>query len=297
MLPSLKKVDSGLNGIFDILIVNDKHFYPLWHFHPQYEIMLIESSTGTRYVGDNISSFKKGEITILGPDIPHLFRNHPEYYLKKSKLRSKATVVYFSKDFVENTIEKYPEFSNIRELLKKSQRGIILKGKSITQAARLLKDGARCHGLSQYLKLISLLNFIANECEFTPLSSIGFSKTVNIEDVSLINKVFDFTLNNFSRNIRLEEVASIVHMSPTTFCRFFKKRTNKTYISFLNELRVGFACKLLIESPHLNVSQVCFESGFNNLTNFNIQFKRLKKVSPLGFRSSYNLSDKIEVQS
>lgn len=287
MLPSLKKVDSGINEIVEILLVNDKHFYPMWHFHPQYEIMLIENSTGSRYAGDNISLFDKGEITLLGPGIPHLFRNHPEYYQKGSRRRAKATVIYFSQDFAENPLMNVQEFSKIKELLQLSHRGIRIKENSCLQVARLIKRTAKSSGIKRYLDFLAMLNFIAWESEYEVLSSAGYLKKTNEKDVSLINQVFNYLLDNFNRNIRLDEIAEIANMSPTTFCRFFRKRTNKTFISFLNEMRIGYACKLLIENNNMNVSQVCFESGFNNLTNFNIQFKKIKGISPQGFRASY----------
>jgi AraC-like DNA-binding protein len=287
MLPSLKKIDSGINEIFDVLNVCDQHFYPLWHFHPQFEIMLIESSTGTRYVGDNISSFGKGDITILGPDIPHLFRNHPEYYLKNSHRKAKATVIYFNKDILENPIMNLTEFSRIRDVLMLAHRGLRIRENSRANVARAMKQTIKKTGIERFMGFINLLDLIARESDYEVLSSIGYSKKIDKDDVSLINKIFDFLLENFSRNIRLEEIAGIANMSPTTFCRYFKKKTNKTFVSFLNEMRIGYACKLLIENAGMNITQICFEAGFNNLTNFNIQFKKIKGISPQGFRIKY----------
>jgi len=287
VIPTLKKVGAGLNDIFEVLIVKDPHFYPYWHYHPQYEIMLIEKSSGNRYVGDSISSFREGDITFMGANIPHLFRNHPEYFDPKSRRKAKATVIYFSDEFVNSDIFNLTEMVLIRELLQLSKRGLLIRGESKHEVARRLKKVIKSGGLERLLYFISLLNFIATQTDYEILSSLGFSNQIDEKDLSRMNRIFDFLLKNFHQNITLGQVAEIANMSSTAFCRYFKVRTNKTLITFLNDIRIGHACKLLIEYPEMNISQICFECGFNNLTNFNIQFKKQKMVSPLVFRQKY----------
>ena len=288
MIPTLKKVGEGGNGIFEVLIENRTYFYPFWHYHPQYEIMLIEKSSGTRYVGDNISPFSDGDITFIGSDIPHLFRNHPEYFNSESKKRAKATVLYFSKEFVNSDIFSFREMMVVNELLQLSKRGLLIKGSSRSEVANRLHKIVKENGVERLTDFMLLLHFIASKKEYEVLSSLSFTQVLDQNDLSRLNKVFDYLLKNFQNNITLNDLSKVANMSPAAFCRYFKERTNKTLITFLNEIRVGHACKLLIENKNMNISQICFECGFNNLTNFNIQFKKLKMMSPLAYRGTYN---------
>ncbi len=288
MIPTLKKIGEGTNNVLEILNENAAHFYPYWHYHPQFEIMLIEKSTGTRYVGDSISQFGDGDITFMGSNIPHLFRSHPEYFDTKSKKRAKATVLYFSDAFVNSDFFRLRETLAINELMQLSQRGMLIVGQSKVEVAHRLRKIAKGSGMQRLIDFISLLHFIASKGEYEVLSSLGFTQTLDRNDLSRLNRIFDYLLKNFQNNITLHEISKIASMSPAAFCRYFKERTNKTLITFLNEIRIGHACKLLIENKNMNISQICFECGFNNLTNFDIQFKKLKKMNPLAFRETYH---------
>ena len=287
-LPTLKKIGEGTNNVLEIMHVNAAHFYPYWHYHPQYEIMLIEKSSGTRYVGDSITPYGDGDVTFMGANIPHLFRSHPEYFDVKSKKRAKATVLYISDAFVNSDFFSLREMLAISELMQLSQRGLLIAGPSKAEIVRRIHKIANESGMQLLIDFIELLYFIACKKEYKVLSSLGFTHTLDKNDLSRLNRIFDYLLKNFHNNITLEDVSEIAYMSTTSFCRYFKERTNKTLITFLNEIRIGQACKLLIENKNMNVSQICYECGFNNLTNFDIQFKKLKKMNPLAFREMYH---------
>lgn len=290
MKPTLKKIGEGTNNIFEILNEHSNCFYPYWHYHPQYEIMLIEKSAGTRYVGDNISAFNEGDITFMGANIPHLFRNYPEYFDPKFKKKAKATVLYFSHEFVSSDFFKLREMVAINELLQLSKRGLLITGNSKQEVARRLNRIVKENGSSRLIEFLSLLHYISTKKEYEVLSSMGFTNTLDQTDLSRLNRIFDYLLKNFQNEITLLDVAQIANMSSAAFCRYFKERTNKTLITFLNEIRVGHACKLLIENRNMNISEICFDCGFNNLTNFNIQFRKIKNMNPLAFRETYNIT-------
>jgi AraC-like DNA-binding protein len=286
--PTLKKIDSGINhDFFEVLIVNDKHFYPLWHYHPQYEFMFLQEGKGNYYVGDCINTISEGQIFFLGPNIPHLFRNYPEYFLAESRNRAKATVLYINQEFMRNNLFEMSEFAQIRELLQNSKRGLVVKEEYAKLVAPRLKEVVKMSGIERILEVISMLQIIATKIYYEPLASIGYVSNINAHEVARLNRVFDYLLKNFSKTIKLQDIADIANMSPTTFCRYFKKITNKSLINFLNEIRIGYASKLLIEDKTKNISQICFESGFHNLTNFYIQFQKIKKVSPMEFKNSF----------
>lgn len=288
MIPTLKKIGKEANSPLEVLNENTSHFYPYWHYHPQYEIMLIEKGTGTRYVGDSISQFGEGDITIMGSNIPHLFRSDPEYFDPRSLRKAKATVLYFSDEFIDGDFFGLREAGAIRELMNLSQRGLIIQGPSKAGIARKLNRVAKGDGMQRLIDILSLLHYIASEGEYEVLSSLGFTRKLDENDLTRLNKIFNYLFRNFQNSISLNEISEIANMSPTSFCKYFKERTNKTLVTFLNEIRIGHACKLLIENKDMNVSQICYECGFNNLTNFDIQFKKVKRINPLAFREMYH---------
>lgn len=289
MHPSLKKIDNSGREIFQVNRVDEGNFYPLWHFHPQCEIMVIEEGTGTLYIGDGIDHFKPGDVIMFGANIPHLLRNYPEYFKADSELHAKATVIYFNETFLGSDFLHFDETLPIKKLLTIARNGLIVNGKIKEKIKEQLYLTVEKKGFDRMMSFISLLNFMATNVSYKELSSAGFRLTFDDKEVSRLNEISDFLLKNFTRTIRLSEVSAIAHMSETAFCRYFKEKTNKTLITFLNEIRIGYACKFLIEKQHLNVSQICNRTGFNNLTNFNIQFKKIKNCSPFEYRSLYQI--------
>lgn len=291
MQPSLKKIDSSNREIFQIIKVDERHFNPLWHFHPQCEIMVVEEGTGTLYIGDGIDHFRSGDVIILGPNIPHLLRNYPEYFVLNSELRVKATVLYFNENFLGDEFLNCDEILPIKKLFKTARNGMIFSEGSKEKIKNLLYATIEKNGFERMMSFVTLLNFIATMAYYKELSSPGFRLTFDDKEVNRLNEISDYLLKNFTRTIRLSEVAAIAHMSETAFCRYFKEKTNKTLITFLNEIRIGYACKILIEKKYINVSQICYRTGFNNLTNFCVQFKKIKKCSPLEYRANYHIDN------
>jgi AraC-like DNA-binding protein len=287
MHASLKKIESSKCELFQINKVVARNFFPLWHFHPQCEIIIIEEGAGTLYIGDGIDQFKPGDIILFGQNIPHLLRNYPEYFQPESKLLVKASVIYFNENFLGADFLNLDETLPIKKLLKTARNGMIISGELKDKIKEQFYLTIEKKGFDLMVSFISFLNLIATKAEHTELSSAGFTLTFDDKEVNRLNEISDFLLKNFTRTIRLNEVSTVAHMSDTALCRYFKEKTNKTLITFLNEIRVGYACKLLIEKQHINVSQICYLTGFNNLTNFSIQFKRIKRCSPLQYRSQY----------
>ncbi|MBV5313868.1 MAG: helix-turn-helix transcriptional regulator [Prolixibacteraceae bacterium] len=175
---------------------------------------------------------------------------------------------------------------NIRELLDRSQRGIHFTCKSRKLLGQQVIRVFQETGIRRITELIVLLDLMAGSKEFRYHTSIGYSKTINTYDFYRFNKIHEHILLNFSKSIRLEDVANIANMSPTAFCRYFKKHSGKSFLSFLNEIRIGNACKLMIEDS-FPVSRASMESGYNNLSHFNSQFKRLMNLTPSEYVAAY----------
>jgi AraC-like DNA-binding protein len=185
--------------------------------------------------------------------------------------------------------------NTIKDLLDKSQRGIQYIGKNRKKLGDQIEKIFKVAGIQRITELILLLEMMANTKEYKYHASIGYSKSINTYDFYRFNKIHEHILLNFTKPIRLEDVANKVNVCPTAFCRYFKKHTGKTFLSFLNEIRIGNACKLIVED-HITISMASMASGFNNLSHFNDQFKRVMKLTPTEYLSAYKDDSKMAVR-
>lgn len=280
MKPLLKIVNTGKNKAFQIMKVNEPYFFPSWHFHPEFEIMLVLEGTGIRFVGDSMERFQPGDLVFYGTNIPHFYRSDKEYYQKDSGLVSKATVVYFKEDFLGDGFWDLPDIAPVKKLFTQSKRGIRFRAKVKGELKKHIQRlDERKDGIDKIIDLLTIIKIMAVTREYDLLSSSAFTKYVEQGDCERMNKVYQFLMDNYMESPSLEEVAEIACMTTTAFCRYFKSHTNKTYTQFLNEIKIGNACKLLIDNS-LSISQICFEIGFNNFTHFNNQFKKITAVTP-----------------
>lgn len=272
-----------------------KHFdyawYPTpWHYHPEYEIVLVTESRGKRFIGDQISDFEAGDLAFIGPNLPHLYRNDPEYYSPESAkreppLRAKSIVVHFLEKSLGIDFLALPEAQPVKRLLEHSVQGIHIEGHTRDVVSRLLRELVDTKGFARLLKLLEILSVLTESTEWKAISNPGVTGH-NERDSDRINRVFEFVMREFNRDIRISEVADMVHMSETAFSRYFRQRTRKTFSEFLSEIRLGHASKLLIDD-RMSVAEICYESGFNNLSNFNRQFRAFYQISPLAFKKLY----------
>jgi AraC-like DNA-binding protein len=279
MQPSLRKIQPGGETSFTLRKAIKNHFHTLWHYHPECEITIIEKSTGTCFAGDYIGSFRAGDIFLFGPYIPHFLRNDKKYFDKNSRLIAKATVIYFKEDLNGDNFLNMPEMKNIRDLLIKSRYGIMLPAKYSDSIRKKLTSIHKTEGFQRLILFISTLYEFSQRKEHVLLSSTPYVEIPNNINIERLNKASDYLMKYFQKKIYLKDLADIACMSPTAFCRYFRNHTGKTLFEFLNEIRIGHACRLLNESSK-SISEICFESGFSSVTNFNVQFKKIKKLSP-----------------
>ncbi len=262
------------------------HFAVPWHFHPEIEILYVVKSSGTSYVGDGFHRFADGEISIIGENVPHWWKSDRKYTDGIDKSGVKALIIQFRKEIFDTNFIKLPEMNSISDFLRKSQRGIQFQGKSRKALGEQIGRIFQLSGIQRITELILLLDMMANTKEYKYHTSVGYSKTVNTYDFYRFNKIHEHIILNFNKPIKLEDVAETVNISPTAFCRYFKKHTGKTFLSFLNEMRIGHACKLMVDGK-MPVSMASLESGFNNLSHFNDQFKRIMKLTPTEYISAF----------
>ena len=286
MKPVLEKLT--LEPKYSFVVLNDiLPYYPTpWHYHPEYELVLVVKSTGQRIVGDNIENFVDGDLVLIGPNLPHVYNNDSQYYEGKEELTAEAIVIHFTEESFGKGLFKLPEMTLIKQLFKKSQCGLKFKGKTRKVITSKMRNILASSGSSRIIELLSILEILSLSSEYQLLSSPGFILKNNSSGAERITKVHEYILRNFSKDISLEDVAGIANMAPNSFCRLFKSCTRKTFSTFLNEIRIGYACKLISEGKQ-NIAEICYSSGFNNLSNFNRQFKKITQKSPLQYKKNY----------
>lgn len=282
--PLLKNINSAVESV-TLQHLSDPFFDPNWHFHPHYQLFTVLEGKGTRLVGDSVQPFEPGDTVFLGPDIPHLWRCEERYFQADSNLSTRGIVLYFQEGFLGKDFFDKPEFFAIKELLKLSHRGLSYKGEVRDLIIKELTAWPDLGAFDRIIRLLQLLNLLAYSAEGLPLASYGYINNFKPSETERMQKVHTYILQNFTRDIRLGEIASLAGMSEGAFCRYFKVRANKTVMDFISEIRIGHACKLLVDKEW-SVAQIAYESGFDTLSNFNRQFKNITCQTPTAYRNA-----------
>ncbi len=287
MKPIFEKINKLEDQSFYLEEVIKPYFIDLWHFHPEIEILYIQKGFGTRYVGDCISSFYPGDLVIIGSNTPHVWSSGSDFLNPESKLLSSAICIQFVEDFIRNPLSDIPELNIINEFLNKSKRGIQFIKKTHNVLVKHIKELPSMRGMERVIGLLTILDIMSTSSDVKYLSSHDYAPAIiNSEDKYRMELIFQHVIRKFPNKIHLKEIAALVNLTPPSFCRFFKSRTTKVFSSFVNEIRIGNSCKMLIENKH-TISQVCYLSGFNYLSNFNRQFRKIKGMTPSEFQQKY----------
>jgi len=260
-----------------------------WHIHPEFELTYIQSGQGQRHIGNSIEDLEYEELMLIGPNLPHNW-----YGSRKTESRSKEEisqiVIQFSIDFLGKDFFELPAFAKILQLLKRAPLGICFLGETRKVGGGKMRSILKMNGFEQTIELLNLLNQLSISQEYKSISCIGFGEILNEVDSSRMNKVYQYIMEHFKEPVSLNQIAAFSNMTPQAFCKYFKIRTKKTFSYFLNEVRISYACRLLMEN-NLSVLQICYESGFNNLSNFNRQFKGINKMTPVEYKKSVQRAD------
>lgn len=277
---------SGLNNSSFTTKVNEyPYFLKIWHYHPELELVVILKSEGTCFVGDSIEKFDIGDIVLIGKDLPHMWLNDEDYFQQDSKQSAKAIAIHFKQDYLGETFFETPEMIHILELFKRARFGL----KFLNIDKSLIQDIQHMLELTNFDKTISFLNILnklANHQNSKQLSSQGFVNSFKSSKGDTQDKVQAYIFKNFNKSITLEDVAQIAHMNLSAFSRYFKRVNRKTFSRYLSEIRIGYACKLLMEGK-FNIATICYESGYNNISNFNRQFKLIMDCSPSEYAKTH----------
>ncbi len=278
MKPLVQKLPLTENTSFIAKTFRTPHFEVGWHQHIEYELILFTEGSGLSFVGNHVGEFETGDIYFLGSNLPHTFQ-------KSGDQVTSAVVVQFREDFWGSHFLHLPESRHIHQLMQASMQGLKITGACKEQLQGLIKDLEWAHDGSRLLILLQCLDILAEEKEYITVSTQEVTQ-LNNKDKECIDRVFQFTIDSFRDPITLPQVAGIACMSVPAFCNYFKRSTKKTYIDFLNEVRIGYACHLLQET-NKTVLDICYESGYNTMTNFHKQFLKHKQYTPLQYRKYY----------
>jgi len=269
-----------------IIKYNDiQHFTFPFHYHQEYEIVFVKKSRGQRFVGDQIEKFQDGDLTLLGSMLPHCFINEKAYYENDPNLRVNAYIIQFPSDFFSERMLNSPEFYKISQLLGASERGVLFLNLDIDMIDIAFQQIMNAKGCEKYIRFIQLLDDLSQK-EIKILASKGYMHDCPWNKNSRLSKVYQYVMKHYREDIELKKAAEIAVMSPSAFCRYFKEKTRQTFKEFLIDLRISYACKLL-QIAEMSISQICFESGFCNVSNFNRQFLKSQGESPTKYREKY----------
>lgn len=265
-----------------------QYFDCLFHFHPEYELKYVIQSRGKRFVGESIENFTEGDLVLVGPNIMHYWKNDSEYYIT-NKHQASAYLVMFSEDCFGEDFFSVPEMAPVKDLFSRAKRGLSFNLEHKSTIPQKMKRLVNAEGPAKIMSLIEVLYDLSQTKSRPILSENSVKAKPIIKDLSMdrLRKVHDFIINNFQNRITLQDVAEKANMTPHAFCKYFKKSTQKTFITFLIELRICHAKKLLIENSQ-TITEICYSSGFDNLSYFNRAFKSLTKMTPKEYRSQYN---------
>lgn len=281
MEPLLEHLSPTPQSSFRLYTRVDDLFSFEWHHHPEYELTLILEGHGRRFVGDSIFGYAPGDLVLIGPYLPHTWQSD------ESSADNTAIVIHFSTDWLRQATTSWPEMQFLSRMLDKCSHGLTFDdGQLREQAVEGIQDLSARAGLSRLAKLLEVLHLLASHQSTRSLASPGYRKSSRPVDPR-IDKVCRFVNDRINEELTQREIAAMIRMKPTSFSRLFKRAMGKTFIEYVHELRVANACRSLIESDD-SITDVCFRSGFNNVSNFNRVFRRLVGVSPRAYRRQFH---------
>lgn len=259
--------------------------YPL-HYHPEYEIIYVQKSYGIRIMGNHIGNFFDHDLMFISPNLPHVWRNDIAFYQDNKELFVDVYVIHFLEDALKDGFFDLPELAHVKRMFILGQQGMMIQGKDKTEISQLIKKVYEFSGFERLMLFLRTLDRIARAEDYELLSNQGFTNSLNNADSERINKVIDYLMYNYKRDTKLVDIAELVNMNKSSFCRYFKYRTHKTFSQFLNEIRITHACKFLMNNE-LTISEICYETGYNNISHFNREFKRITGLTAKAYRKKF----------
>ncbi|MEJ4089813.1 AraC family transcriptional regulator [Galbibacter orientalis] len=274
MKTQLESIQPNFNSSFNLLRNDYLSDTFLWHFHPEYELVYIDNASGTRHVGNHISKYKESDLVFIGSTIPHL---NFDYGVKTAY---NNIVLHIHPDFVVNVLEKTPELFLILKMFQKGQHGLSFPESIKVLVGKKIKKLGNLNAFDRYLEVLKIFEIIANS-DFKLLHEKPFINQFSLKEQKRLQLIYQYTEQHYHSKITINTVANLCNLSNEAFCRYFKKVTGNSFITFLNQYRISKAKTIMMSGK--NVSEACFESGFESLSYFNRIFKKVTQENPSHF--------------
>ena len=263
------------------------YFYPHLHRHVEIQLVWIQQGQGTLVAENNMHAFRSNEIYWLGANLPHIFKSEPSYFSPKSRKKVQTLNIFFNFNGPLGAFFELPEIKNVKNFLQNQQGGFKIPRQHVTEVSNKMLRIHHSAGPDQLIHFIELLKQLSSFQELQPLCSCSQPAAYSEHEGIRIGSIYNFIMQQYDKPITLEDVARQAHMTPQAFCRYFKKHTRHTFISFLNEIRINEACKKLTDGQYDSIAAIAYNCGFNSITNFNRVFKSVTGKSPSEYTESY----------
>ncbi len=252
------------------------------HSHKNYELNYMVNARGRRFVEGNIANFREGDLVMMGPEVAH------GWEITNKDEKPTSITIHFAEDFFKTSLFDIPEFKCLRNILDQSQYGLYFQGIQPNIIEKELRTLMGRDGFDSMIQLLRILRYLSRTKDIHLLSNPGYMWGGRLSNDERINKIYDYVFRNFHNGINLEKVAGLVNLSQSAFCTYFKKNTKHSFFTFLKEVKINFACKLLTTENNKTIAEICFESGYRNIANFNRQFKEVTHMSPREYRKEFS---------
>ena len=282
--PAFEKVSPEFGSSLRVIKHNEhlENKIPFWHFHPELELVYVNKAKGKRHIGSHLAYFNNSQLILLGANLPHTG------FADRFTTNGSETIIQFKEDFLGEQFLNIPEAQQIKNLFDKSKKGLLFNVDAKKEIGSKIENLIKYEGMERIIRFLEILKYLAFSNNYTLLNVDGFAFEVEPQDNRKIDIVFGYVSGNFKQSIPLDEIARKVSMTVPAFCRYFKNVTGKTFTQFVNEFRIVHATKLLSENP-TSITDICFESGFNNFSHFSKSFKKFTGKSPLKYRNEMKL--------
>ena len=281
MKTELEEISPDEDSLLRLMVNPNLSDFFFWHFHPEYELVFIDGANGTRHVGDHISRFQGSDLVFIGSNIPHL---NFDYGVKT---QYEKIVIHLNPDFLKHALQNTPELSGVQHLFELSSHAVAFGSKTIALTGDRLKQLHTLSSFDQFIELLSIFELLANSKDKELLHTKPVENQFTQKDQDRLSRIYELVETQYNRKIEIAEVASLSNLTKEAFCRYFKKMTKLTFTEFVNHFRIDTAKKLLLQD--MNVTESCYESGFESISYFNRTFKRVTGENPLAFKKRYVL--------
>lgn len=287
--PIFEQIEPNIGSSFLYKSFDEQHpnnYESIWHYHPELEIVYVNTGSGKRQIGSHLSHYRNGDLILIGSNLPHCGITG---YLTEHQ---RETVVQWGYNAFGQSFWELPEMEGVKMLFKRALSGIVFHGEDKRAIGAKIEAIKGLTGIERMLALLNVFRMMAATDNYTVLNASGYMLETKVEDNDRINRVFNFVKEAYQQPISLDDVSMLINMTPSSFCKYFKKITRKTFVQFVTEYRLIHAAKLLHES-NMGVSDICYECGFNNYSHFTKKFKTMMGKTPLHYRNElkFNLMD------